>query len=266
MIFLDRKDISARYSLNDKCEIELFKILDKIEICIKKNIFKYTDFLDPYLISICNEILSTKFGHVDFNITGGYDGAERKIIIFYPDYYYEEDGYSPLKVIKIDNLPKGKQFDHREVLGSILGLGLKREKIGDIIINDNSIQIIVLEEIASYVQNNMEQIGRHKVDSGMDEIHNIIPKENSFMTITDTVKSLRLDSVSSAGFKVARSKTITDIKKEKLKVNFLPVCSPSYNVKEGDLISYRGKGRIILDKVLGKTKKDRYKISIKKFI
>ena len=263
---MDRKDIVARYSLNDKYEIELFKVLDKIEICVKKNIFKYTDFLDPYLASICNEILNTKFGYVNFNITGGYEGAERKIIILYPDYYYEADAYSPLKVIKIDNFPKGKEFNHREVLGSILGLGLKREKIGDIIINDNNIQIIVLEEIASFAQVNMEQIGRYKVNACIDEIHNIIPKENSFMTITDTVKSLRLDSVSSAGFKVARSKTITDIKKEKLKVNFSPVFSPSYNVKEGDLISYRGKGRIILDKVLGKTKKDRYKISIKKFI
>ncbi|MCT4565081.1 MAG: YlmH/Sll1252 family protein [Maledivibacter sp.] len=263
---MDRKDIVARYSLNDKYEIELFKALDKIEISVKKNIFKYTDFLDPYLASICNEILRTEFGYVNFKITGGYEDAERKIIILYPDYHYELEDYTPMKVIRIDKIPKGSSFDHRQVLGSVLGLGLKREKIGDIIINDNNIQIIVSEEIASYVQMNMNQIGRYKVDTSIDEIQGIVPKENSFMTITDTVKSLRLDSVSSAGFKISRSKTLTDIKKEKLKVNFLPVVSPSYNVKEGDLISYRGKGRIILDKVLGKTKKDRYKISIKKFM
>lgn len=263
---MDRKEIVARYSLNDKYEIELFKVLDKIEISVKKNILKYTDFLDPYLSSICNEILKTKYGYANFNITGGYEDAERKILVLYPDYHYELDDYAPLKVIKIDKIPKGSRFDHRQVLGSILGLGLKREKIGDIIINDENIQIIVLEEIASYVQMNMDQIGRYKVDTSIDEIHSIVPKENSFMTITDTVKSLRLDSVSAAGFKVSRSKTLMDIKKEKLKVNFLPIGSPSYNVKEGDLISYRGKGRIILDKVLGKTKKDRYKISIKKFI
>lgn len=263
---MDRKDIVARYSLNDKYEIELFKVLDKIEISVNKNIFKYTDFLDPYLASICSEILKTRFGYVNFDITGGYEGSERKIIVLYPDYYDEADAYTPLKVIKIDNLVKGRQFDHREVLGSILGLGLKREKIGDIIINEEDIQVIVVEEIAGYVEMNMNQIGRYKVSAYIDEIHNVIPKENSFLIITDTVKTLRLDSVSSAGFKVARSKTITDIKREKLKVNFSPVFSPSYNVKEGDLISYRGKGRIILDKVLGKTKKDRYKISIKKFV
>lgn len=263
---MDKKDITARYALNDKYEIELFKALDKIEIAIKNNIFKNTDFLDPYLASICNEILKTRFGHVDFKVTGGYDEAERKIIIIYPDYYYEPYIDIPLKVIKIDNFPKGKTFEHREVLGSILGLGLKREKIGDIIINKDNIQIVVLEEIASYVEINLTRIGKYKVEAHIDEIENIIPKEREFKQVTDTVKSLRLDAVSSSGFSMSRNKAVNDIKKEKLKVNFVPISSPSFNIKEGDLISYRGKGRMILDKVIGKTKKDRYKISIKKFI
>lgn len=263
---MNKKDVAARYSLNDKYEIELFKALDKVEIAIKKNMFKNTDFLDPYLASICKEILITRFGHIDFKVTGGYDEAERKIIIIYPDYYYEPHIDVPLKVIKIDNFPKDKVFEHREVLGSILGLGLKREKIGDIIINNDNIQIVVLEEIASYVEINLNRIDKYKVEAYIDDVKDIIPKEHEFKQITDTVKSLRLDAVSSSGFSMSRNKAVNDIKKEKLKVNFVPISSPSFNIKEGDLISYRGKGRMILDRVIGKTKKDRYKISIKKFI
>jgi len=246
--------------------MELLKALDKIETSIEKNIYKSTSFLDPYIASICSQILKNDFGYEKFTITGGYEDAERKIIIIYPDYIDENYEDAPIKVIKIADLPKGKQFNHREVLGSVLGLGLRREKIGDILIHDDLIQIIVLEEICDFVELNMTQIGRYKISAYTDDLENIIPKENDFNIITDTVKSLRLDSVSAAGFNESRTKTLDDIKKDKIKVNHIPVITPSYNVKEGDLISYRGKGRIILDKVLGKTKKDRLRISIKKFI
>ena len=143
---------------------------------------------------------------------------------------------------------------------------LKREKIGDIIVSDKMIQIVALEEICGFAELNLTQIGRYKVTTYVEDIQNIVPKQNDFKIITDTVKSLRLDSVSSAGFNDSRSKVALDIKKEKVKVNHVPIPSPSYNVSEGDLISYRGKGRIILDKVLGATKKERLRISIKKFI
>ncbi len=263
---MDRNDISARFSLRDKYETELFRLLDRIETSIEKNIFKNTNFVDPYIASICNDVLENNYSHVKYIITGGYKDAERKVIIIYPDYYHKSHDLLPLKVLKIEDFPRGKEFNHREVLGTILGLGLKREKIGDIIISGDMLQIIVLEEVASYIELNLTQIGRFKVKAYIDEIHNIIPRENEFKLITDTVKSLRLDSVSSVGFNESRNRTVEDIRKEKVKVNFIPILTPSYNVKEGDLISYRGKGRILLEKVLGKTKKDRYKILIKKFI
>lgn len=263
---MDRKSIIQRYSLDNKYAIELLKVLDKIETAAQKNIYKYTNFLDPYIASICGDILRNEFGYVRFTITGGYEDAERKIITIYPDYFDDEYEDIPLSVIKIENLPKEKQFNHRDVLGSILGLGLKREKIGDIIVSDEMIQIVALEEICGFAELNLTQIGRCKVTTYVDDIQNIVPKQNDFKIITDTVKSLRLDSVSASGFNDSRSKVALDIKKEKVKVNHVPILSPSYNVSEGDLISYRGKGRIILDKVLGATRKERIRISIKKFI
>lgn len=263
---MDRNSIVQRYSLGEKYEIELLRTLDKIQTAVEKNIYKNTNFLDPYIASICSQILKNDFCYENFTVTGGYEDAERKIITVYPDYLDKAYEDIPLKVIKIDDLPKRKQFNHREVLGSILGLGLRREKIGDIIVHNDILQIVVLDEICSFIELNMTRIGRYKVSAYIDGLENIVPKEDKFNIITDTVKSLRLDSVSAAGFKESRTQTIGDIKKDKLKVNHIPIPIPSYNVKEGDLISYRGKGRIILDKVLGKTKKDRLKISIKKFI
>ncbi len=263
---MDKKAIIQRYSLDDKYAIELLKVLDKIETAAQKNIYKHTNFLDPYIAFICEDVLKGEFGYVRFTITGGYEEAERKIITIYPDHFDETYEDIPLKVIKIEGLPREKQFNHREVLGAVLGLGLKREKIGDIIVNDKTIQIVALEEICGFTQLSLTKIGRYKVTTYIDDVQSIIPKQNDFKIITDTVKSLRLDSVSSAGFNESRNRTALDIKKEKLKVNHIPILSPSYNVNEGDLISYRGKGRIMLDKVLGATKKERLRISIKKFI
>ncbi|WP_432400728.1 RNA-binding protein [Wukongibacter sp. M2B1] len=263
---MDKKGIARRYSLNEKYEIELFKVLDKIEIAISRNIFKNTDFLDPYISSICGEILKRDYKYTNFSITGGYEDAERKIVIIYPDYLDKDYGDIPLEVIKIEDLPKGSNFNHRDVLGSVLGLGLKREKIGDIIIDDNMIQILVLEEVSRYIELNLIQIGRYNITAHIDSLKNVVPKDNEFKIITDTVKSLRLDSIASSGFNESRSKAMLDIRKEKVKVNHIPICTPSYSIKEGDVISYRGKGRIILDKVLGRTKKDRLKILIRKLI
>ncbi|WP_432665187.1 YlmH/Sll1252 family protein [Wukongibacter baidiensis] len=263
---MDRKGIARRYSLSDKYEIELLKVLDKLEIAVERNIFKYTDFLDPYIATICTEILKRDYEYVQFDTTGGFEDAERKVVIIYPDYLDKDDENIPIKVIKIEDLPKGKKISHREVLGSVLGLGLKREKIGDIIISEDMIQILALEEVARFIELNLTQIGKYNITAYLDHLENIIPKDNEFKIITDTVKSLRLDAISSSGFSESRSKATVDIRKEKVKVNHVPICSPSYNIKEGDVISYRGKGRIILDKVLGKTKKDRLRISIKKFI
>lgn len=262
---MNKNDLISKFCLEEGQKIEIFKLLDKINIAEKKRIIRYSDFLDPYLYSISEIIIKNAF-YICYKGFGGYENAERKIILFYPEYIDSTSINPPIKVVNIHNFPKNHMFSHREVLGSILSLGLKREKIGDIIINEDLIQIVVLDEVAKFIEIHLKKIGRYNIEVFITGINEIIPKKYEFIEINANVKSLRLDSICAVGFNESRNKTAADIKNGKIKVNYKPITSSSYNLNEGDMISYRTKGRIIFEKILGKTKKDRYKVLIKKFV
>lgn len=262
---MNKDDILFKFSLNNSQKIELDKLIDKAEICSRTHIVKHTNFLDPFLISIGEKVLS-KYNDIDFKTAGGSSNAERQVFIMFPHYYHTEDIKEPFKLVVVKDLPNKDNFNHREVLGSVLSLGIKREKIGDIIIHDDSIQIIVMEDIADFISINLKKISNTKVKPFITNTYNLIPREDKFISIKANVKSLRLDSICASGFNESRSRVALDIKKDKVKVNHIPTNSISSGIGEGDLISYRGKGRIIFEKILGKTKKDRFNIQIKKFI
>ncbi len=259
-----KNEIIKRYQLKKDQESIIIKLIDKASLCENKDIIKDIDFVDPYLAFIAEEILNNHF-NIKFQILGGYEAAERKIIIMFPDYVDEDNLDIPLKVIKIC-INNYNNINHRDVLGAILGLGLKREKIGDIIINDELIQVIVKNEVVDFILLHLQQIGRCNVKPEVVDISKILPKKEEFKYINGNVTSLRLDSICSVGFKESRSISTRNIKNDRVKVNFKPVNSPSYQIKEGDVISYRGKGRIFLEEIIGKTKKERYKVLIKKII
>ncbi|WIF94567.1 RNA-binding protein [Caminicella sporogenes] len=262
---MNKKDILSKYLLNNEQKMQVLKILDKAALAEKKQIIRYSDFIDPYLYIILKDILTNLY-NISFKGFGGYEKAERKIFIFYPNYLCGDYIDFPIKLINLQNLPKNKVFTHREVLGAILSLGLKRDKIGDIIISKDIIQILVLEEVADFIELYFKKIGRFSINVSIGNIDSIVPKIEEFKEISANVKSLRLDSVCSASFFESRNKVAEDIKKGKIKVNYRPINMPSYILEEGDMVSYRGKGRIIFEKIQGKTKKDRYKINIKKFV
>lgn len=141
-----------------------------------------------------------------------------------------------------------------------MGLGLKREMIGDILINEDSCDIIVMKTVVDFLLNNLKNVGRDKVDVvevSIDEIS--LPMEIS-KEIATSVSSLRLDSIISAGFGMSREKSSALVKGEMVKLNFAIVKSTSKTVNVGDVISVRGKGRIEVCNVCGNTKSGRIKV------
>ncbi len=256
-------DILKSYNLNNEQVNTITKVLDRANICADKEITRYMDFLDPYLAIVSEELLNKYFNNINYVVSGGYINAERKMLGLFPSYM--DPLKLPLKLVKI-NFSKINQISHRDVLGSLMGLGLKREKIGDIIINNDIIQIIISEDISEFIEIHLNKIGKYNVEKEVTDLINIIPKIEEYKYIYGNVNSLRLDSVCSEGFGISRNKVSRDIRNDRIKVNFKPMNSPSHDIDEGDLISYRGNGRILLEEILGKTKKDRFKISIKKFI
>ncbi len=242
----------------------LNKIKDKVKICKKRGMITYTDFLNPFQFDLCSSFI--KANEVNFFGFGGYEQAERKIIVLLPSDMNQEDVEIPIKVIHIKSNSKTTKLEHRDVLGAVLGLGLSREKIGDVILQKNSVDVIVYKEVAELILMYLEKLGKDMVSCEEIDFTQLSIINQQFKTIHATVASLRADVIMSCGFNESRSSACGYINKGSLKINHKEVVNPSFMLKEGDLISVRGKGRMLLEKIEGTTKKGRLKIVIKKVI
>lgn len=239
----------------EKEKLLLARVSDKMKQYKKTGEIVFTSFLDPLEQSECEGILRD-IPHV---FSGGYGEPERKIAIIGVD---TDDQISlELRFIRIFS---NKSLSHRSVLGSILGLGIAREKIGDIIINDNFCDVIVMESIKDFILNNLNYVGREKVKVSEIDISEIIIPEKETKEINITVASLRLDAVLSSSLGISREKSSSLIEGEMVRVNYKDVTSVNKQIKQGDLISVRGHGRIEVSEVLGESKSGRIKIRINK--
>jgi RNA-binding protein YlmH len=224
---------------------------------------KYTDFYEPNYIDLMEADLK-KYDGISCKANGGYENAERKIMVIYPE-DWDYDLAFPISVLRIT--PRSEYvLTHRDFLGSVLGLGLKRDKIGDILINDSKAQIIVMNDIKNFIINNLTRVGNVPVTLEEIDLNDVILPEEKFKEIFTTVNSLRLDSIAGCAFKVSRSKIAEIIKVGRVKVNWKTTDNVSCRLKEGDIISVRGRGRAELYSVGGKTAKGRVRIRIKRFL
>ena len=202
-----------------------------------------------------NRHIFSKFPHV---LAGGFEESERKVLIVGTE--NEEDFEQFLTIICIES---NEKLEHRQVLGSILGTGVKREVVGDIIIKDNYSNVVVLKEIAKYILQNLEKVGREKVKVKAINKDSIIQVEKKFKEIKTTVASLRLDAVISACYGISRELSSKLVEGEKVSLNYKVVTNTSKQIEEGDLISVRGYGRFEVAEVLGNTRKDRVRVVLK---
>ena len=243
------------YSLDSRHSVMFAHIFDIAERAGRYNAGVYGDFLSENSISI---LLSRKDCLPSEPILyGGYDGAERQMVAFVPEY---EEPYFPISAVKISS-PMIKSLSHRDFLGSILGLGLKREKCGDIIIGEKDAYVIVADEISSYILSNLEKIGRVGVKCEIVPLSEIEVPERSFKPITGTVSSLRLDAVVSLFSGKGRSRAGELISGGLVFVNGIQATKNDSHLKDGDIISLRGKGKATLS-VGGTSKKDRIFITL----
>ena len=240
---------------DDKKIILARRILDKIRIVEKNHTIETTDFLDPYEVRIAKSILNS-FDDISYQVDGGYEEAERKIIYIYPSYLYqiEKDEVKYLSYNKNDNIK------HKDVLGSILGLGIEREIVGDIIISEDYIYIFVKKHIYDFIKYNLDKISKYNTSYANVELN--IPKK-VFNKRKIVVSSLRLDTFLSSSLNLPRSDVNKIIKAGHVKVNFKLEDKTSINLEDKDLISVKKYGRIYFDEILSIAGGGKYLISIK---
>ncbi|MGO1579853.1 MAG: RNA-binding protein [Peptoniphilaceae bacterium] len=237
-------------------EIVLKQIIDKIEIVLNKHITLFTDFLDPYEVELAVSILN-KFNDISYSVYGGYEDSERNIIYIYPSYNNSLDE----DIISMLSVKKDFSISHREVLGSLLGLGINRNKIGDILIGKSHIYIFLKKEISDFVKYNLKKISKYNIV--FEDNANFLKPIIEFSEKRLILSSLRLDVFLSSALNLSRSNANDLIKNNKIKVNFKLENKPSFDLKEKDLISVKGFGRIIFNSIEGNTKKEKIIIKIK---
>lgn len=259
----DREKIIRYYRGTEGAEL-VARLLDLAEIVARNRKFQLSEFLDPYGYTVAETVVAS-FNHIDLIADGGYQGAERQRVIFVHKDFLGKPDFS-LEVIKAVWNDKFYSLSHRDVLGSVMGLGVKRELIGDILVKDDYAKIIVDKAMARFIEQNFTKIASASISVQFCSLEEIEPREEKCKEIKSTVASLRIDSIASSGFGSSRSKITDDIAADKLKLNWQLVKSGSKMVKEGDVLSMRGRGRIEVVQIFGTTKKGRISILLRRYI
>ena len=242
------------------------KVIDRINLCIKRHEMTFTDFLNPTETAFVYDLIKG-ITDVNFMIFGGSDECERNMIGFSPEYMEISESDFPIMAIKVKrNIKFSSELSHRDYLGSMLGMGIERDKTGDIFIFDEYTILFVSESISDYIGTNLTKVGRTSVKTEVLPISNVdMPKKN-IVEKRSTVSSMRLDAIIGSALNMSRGKAQDYIKAMKVNVNWSLVSSTSHIVKEGDMISVRGKGRFKIGEEGRMTKKDRMGVTFLMYV
>lgn len=261
---MDRGNIE-KIAKNAEDRLLLAKIWDKITGGMRKNIPANTGYLSPRELEMARFLFGAAEGLYAF---GGYEDAERKMLVYLPDYLNEgeltgED--SPVICLRT-TFYDGDTPTHRDFLGALMGAGIARETVGDICVGKGSCDFFVTSEIAPYILQNFTSAGRTKLHLEQIPLSQVSVPAPDIKEIKDTVASVRLDSILASGFRIGRSAAAGYITAGKVSVDGLPWEKPDKSVAEGVKISARGLGKIKLETIGNTTKKGRISVVIHRYV
>lgn len=250
----------------NKEEVMLQKrLIELSNLSYKRDIVTFSDFLNLNELNILHTTPKDLFPsrHETY---GGYEPAERQMVAFLPDALYYDYQY-PISVLRISpaNRKFAEELSHRDFLGGILHLGIERSCLGDLLVEDSVCHVFVTDTMADFICEQLTRI-RHtvvKTEKIDGESFSFTPR---LETVKGTVASVRLDTVLSVAFPLSRSRMTGLVEGGKVFVNGKLITSNGYRLKEGDIISVRGMGKLVYQGVLSETKKGRQYIQVGKYI
>lgn len=267
---MNKQELLADYKNQDD-KLLLAKVLDKLEFCKTRNKIENTDFLNLAEQDLVDKFLK-RIKIKNYYFFGGAGEAERKVLILYPEKLTEEMARKNhpkiISIIKI-TLPieLEESFDHRRYLGAIMKLGIEREKIGDISVKRRGAEIVVKNEIQNFLVQNLGELTRFSsANIEIDSIENLQQIEANKIELTEIIASLRLDNIVSSLARTSRNKAVEYIEQERVLLNFKTETKSSKQIKVGDIITIRGKGRFEFKEISGNTRKGRFVIKVDKYV
>ena len=269
---MNRQEILNKFA-NEDDRLLVSKMLDKIEFTTKRNSVEYTDFLDMRQRQMLEKVLKEiKFtNYIGF---GGYKTAERTILILYPtkleDVFNNNnfDYNTILGVIRII-LPNElkRMYSHRDYLGAVVKIGMRREKVGDIITCNDGADLIVLKESEKYIFNGLKELKRFsKSEFENIKLEELNIEEPKMQKLNIIIPSMRIDSIVAEIIRTSRAKATEAIKEERVFVNHELILKGSKEVKSNDTITVRGKGRFKVKDILNNTRKGSLVLEVEKCI
>ena len=238
---MNKKELLDRCAHSGEERVLLARVLDKLELAQNRGVPAYTPFLSPGEQALTADLLAA-CGRPRHLFWGGYEGAERAVCAFLPDWQEEED---------VRGDPEG----------------MTREKLGDILLpGSGRCQVLLLRESLPILLSQWETAGRWRVRLQEIPLDQLAPAPPQVKTIRDTVASPRLDAVLAAGFSLSRSKAAAYISSGKAAVNHRECLKGDRQVEEGDVITCRGLGKCVVKEVPGQSRKGRTMLVLERYI
>jgi len=241
------------------------RVIDQADQAIKTWELVLTDFLSPPELAETQQVFS-RLTEVQLVAWGGYPQAERQRLGLARSEVSLEQSQVTVVALEIAGNFLFDTATHRDFLGAILGTGIVRDKLGDIIvIGERGAQAIVVPELVEFLEMNLTQVRSVPVKTQPIDLSELKIREPKKKELTTVEASLRLDAIASAGFGMSRSKMAELIDGGDVRVNWKEITQASYQVKQGDLIAIRGKGRLEVGEI-AVTKKERYRVQLTRYI
>lgn len=237
--------------------IKLLDVVNRVERTWQE---QFTDFLTPDEQYFLNKVAEGR--EIVIKYFGGKESFERAVALISK---VEMDIEFPVDIIKVKGNFKFEKLTHRDYLGTLLSLGIKREKIGDINVFDDGAEIYILRDFSDYVIYNISKIKHTGVKLEKITIDQARERLDTFEEKIVNVSSLRLDAIVSGAYNLSRAEGANLVKQGNVKLNYVLNDDQSFKVNEGDIVSIRGYGRFLFSKVLGYTKSQRLCVLIKKY-
>lgn len=222
--------------------------------------YTFSEFLT---LSEQSLLLSLRLEGAPFCLEGGYPDAERRLAVFGSEALC---GYvSPAPIACLFLQPRGlkfeQRFSHRDVLGALMGLGVRRSVLGDIVLQGDGAYVFCLETVAPFLAEEMREVGRVPVEARvLEELPEIEAAEPEERRVN--VASERLDALVAAVWNLSRAESQELIRQQKVFVNGRLVVSPDAMPREGEIVSVRGYGRFAYRGVAGQSRKGRLFVSV----
>ncbi len=251
----------ATLAESDEERMLLVRVCDKLQRGYEREMPVSTAFLTPREQALVRQLLP----HARF--WGGIEGADRCVVYYLPDYMTEAD-YFDADVISCirGSFYEAASLGHRDVLGALMGAGIRRDAIGDILIHEKCCEVFLLAELTRYLLDNLTSAGRQHLQLEQIDPKTVEKPPQAMKELRVTVSSLRLDSVLSAAFHISRGKAVDAIRAGQVNLNSLTCLKPDKSVNALDELSLRGSGKLRILELHGQTKKDRTAITVGIFL